>query len=99
MVPARAGIWVASLWVCTAALCVVADDPGVAAAEPRAARRRLTRREYEHSLRDLLDLPGLAVRDMLPEDGRAHGFDRCADALDVSPVHVAAWHAAHKARA
>jgi len=60
----------------------------------RAPRRRLTRREYEHSLRDLLDLPGLAVRDMLPEDGRAHGFDRCADALDVSPVHVAAWHAA-----
>lgn len=59
--------------------------------QARAAVRRLTRREHEHVLRDLLDLPGLAVRDLMPEDGRAHGFDRCADALDVSPVHVAAW--------
>ncbi len=76
-----------------------ADAPSSPTAEDglgqgRAPLRRLTRREYEHSLRDLLDLPGLAVRDMLPEDGRRHGFDRCADVLDVSPVHVAAWHAA-----
>jgi hypothetical protein len=76
--------------------CIAADDRAqeTASREARAPKRRLTRREYEYSLRDLLDLPGLAVRDMLPEDGRAHGFDRAADALDVSPVHVAAWHAA-----
>ncbi|MEI6240264.1 MAG: DUF1592 domain-containing protein [Planctomycetia bacterium] len=76
--------------------CIAADDraPETASREARAPKRRLTRREYEHTLRDLLDLPGLAVRDMLPEDGRAHGFDRAAAALDVSPVHVAAWHAA-----
>lgn len=76
--------------------CVAADDraPETVARDARAPKRRLTRREYEHTLRDLLGLPGLAVRDMLPEDGRAHGFDRAADALDVSPVHVAAWHAA-----
>ncbi|MFM8436603.1 MAG: DUF1592 domain-containing protein [Planctomycetia bacterium] len=88
----------AMLCLCAAAaVCIAADDRGTGDAESatvRAAKRRLTRREYEHSLRDLLDLPGLAVRDMLPEDARAHGFDRCADALDVSPVHVAAWHAA-----
>ncbi len=98
MSPWRAGMWAATLCACAAvAVSGVAADRSAGDAEPRparAAKRRLTRREYEHSLRDLLDLPGLALRDMLPEDGRAHGFDRCADALDVSPVHVAAWHAA-----
>ena len=98
MAERRVGIWAGLLCILTATAvpCSGADDrasaPEVRAA--RAPKRRLTRREYEHSLRDLLDLPGLAVRDMLPEDGRAHGFDRAADALDVSPVHVAAWHAA-----
>lgn len=87
--------WRVGLW-CATACAVVAAGPQWAFAEPepRAARRRMTRSEYEHSLRDLLDLPGLAVRDLLPDDGRAHGFDRCVDAIDVSPVHVAAWHAA-----
>lgn len=90
----RAGLLCAI--IAAAISCGAADDPGpdTPPSEARAAKRRLTRREYEHSLRDLLDLPGLAVCDMLPEDGRAHGFDRAADALDVSPVHVAAWHAA-----
>jgi len=97
------GRWRAGFW--TAAVCAaVAFGPRPVAAAPtrldegepetRAPRRRLTRSEYEHSLRDLLDLPGLTIRDMLPEDGRVHGFDRCVDALDISPVHVAAWHAA-----
>jgi hypothetical protein len=57
----------------------------------RAPHRRLNRREYEHTLRDLLDLPGLAVRDMLPEDGRGHGFDKSGAALELSPVHIAAY--------
>lgn len=60
----------------------------------RAPIRRLTRIEHEHTLRDLLDLPGLEVRGLLPEDGRAHGFDKSAAALDVSHVHVAGWYAA-----
>ena len=66
---------------------------GAKAAPPsaRAPHRRLNRREYENTLRDLLDLPGLAVRDMLPEDGRAHGFDKSGDALELSPVHIAAY--------
>ena len=98
MSPSRAGIGTVTLCaIAVMAVAAAADDRGAGgqnAPTARAAKRRLTRREYEHSLRDLLDLPGLAVRDMLPEDGRAHGFDRCADALDVSPVHVAAWHSA-----
>lgn len=92
------GIWAGLLCTLIAAAipCSAADDraPATDVRAARAPKRRLTRREYEHTLRDLLHLPGLAVRDMLPEDGRAHGFDRAADALDVSPVHVAAWHAA-----
>ncbi len=63
----------------------------------RAPLRRLTRIEYEHTLRDLLGLPGLAVRDLLPEDGRAYGFDKSAVALGVSHVHVAGWFAAAEA--
>ena len=95
MSPSRVGLWTAALCACSiAAASTAADDRAAEPPTARAAKRRLTRREYEHSLRDLLDLPGLPVRDMLPEDGRAHGFDRCAAALDVSPVHVVAWHAA-----
>jgi len=60
----------------------------------RAPIRRLTRIEYEHTLRDLLALPGLEVRGLLPEDGRADGFDKTAAALEVSHVHVAGWYAA-----
>lgn len=60
----------------------------------RAPIRRLTRIEHEHTLRDLLALPGLEVRALLPEDGRAGGFDKAAAALDVSRVHVAGWYAA-----
>ena len=66
-------------------------------AEPpvaRAPKRRLCRIEYEQTLRDLLALPGLAVRDMLPEDGRAHGYDKAAAALDISHVHMAGYYAA-----
>jgi len=63
----------------------------------RAPIRRLTRIEHEHTLRDLLALPGLEVHGLLPEDGRAHGFDKSAAALDVSHVHVAGWYAAAEA--
>ncbi|MFM7108799.1 MAG: DUF1592 domain-containing protein [Planctomycetaceae bacterium] len=80
----------AILLAAAAAQALVAAEPP-APPRARAACRRLNRREHENVLRDLLDLPGLDVRDLLPEDGRAHGFDRCAAGLDVSPVHVAAW--------
>lgn len=57
----------------------------------RTTLRRLNRTEYEHTLRDLLHLPGLAVRAMLPEDGRAHGFDKSGSALDISAVQLAKY--------
>ena len=60
----------------------------------RARMRRLTRSEFENTLRDLLALERLDIRDMLPEDGRVAGYDKIAEALDLSPVHLAAYSAA-----
>lgn len=55
----------------------------------RASMRRLNRTEYENTLRDLLDLPGLNIKDLLPDDGRVHGYDKSSSALDVSPILMA----------
>ena len=60
-------------------------------AEGRALFRRLNRDEYENTLRDLLDLPELAVKDLLPEDGRAFGFTKVGGALDLSHVQLAKY--------
>lgn len=49
--------------------------------------RRLNRYEYEHTLHDLLGIR-VNLKDMLPEDGKAHGFDNLGEALDVSSVHL-----------
>jgi hypothetical protein len=57
----------------------------------RAVLRRLNRTEYENTVRDLLSLPGLNVKDMLPEDGRAFGFDKSSSALDLSYVQLAKY--------
>ncbi len=57
----------------------------------RAVLRRLNRTEYENTLRDLLCLPGLNIKDMLPEDGRAFGFDKSAAGLDLSYVQLAKY--------
>ncbi len=50
--------------------------------------RRLTRAEYENTIRDLLDMPGIALAGSLPADGSAHGFDKHPEALDISHVNV-----------
>ena len=57
----------------------------------RATQRRLNRHEYEATLRDLLSLPYLEVRDYLPEDTTSHGFNKVGDALDVSHVQMARY--------
>ena len=57
----------------------------------RTRVRRLTRGEYENTMRDLFDMPGLALAGELPPDGSAHGFDNNSDALDVSHVNVAKY--------
>lgn len=53
--------------------------------------RRLTRTEYENTVRDLFDMPGLLLRDRLPGDGSAHGFDTNAEALSISHVNMAKY--------
>lgn len=73
-----------------AARITAAEDARVAA-EGRATRRRLNRQEYEYAVRDLLGLPWLPLREVLPEDAVAHGFNTVGDALDVSHVQVARY--------
>jgi hypothetical protein len=61
------------------------------AAEGKTRFRRLTRVEYEHTVRDLLELPGIPLAGELPADGSAHGFDNNGDALDISHVNLAKY--------
>ena len=53
----------------------------------RALFRRLSAQEYENALRDLLHLPSLRIKQLLPEDGRRHGYNKIGQALDLSNVH------------
>lgn len=57
----------------------------------RTVLRRLTRAEYENTVRDLFDMPGIALAGDLPADGSAHGFDKNSDALDISHVNMAKY--------
>lgn len=57
----------------------------------RTGLRRLTRVEYENTIRDLFDLPGIILQNELPPDGSAHGFDKNSDALDISHVNLAKY--------
>ena len=59
--------------------------------EGRTRIRRLTRVEYENTVRDLFSMPGIALKDDLPADGSAHGFDTNSDALDLSHVNLAKY--------
>src|SRR4029453_8988459 len=61
------------------------------AAEGRATGRRRNRYENENTLRDLLSLPYLRVKDFLPEDSVAHGSNKVGDSLDVSHVQMARY--------
>lgn len=54
----------------------------------RTSLRRMNRVEYENALRDLLALPLLRVKDLLPEDGQQFGFDKVAGALDISHIQM-----------
>jgi mono/diheme cytochrome c family protein len=69
---------------------IIAAEKQAAPAE-RTRIRRLTRVEYEQTLRDLFELPHLNLRELLPGDGSAHGFDNNADALDISHVNMARY--------
>ncbi len=49
--------------------------------------RRLTRVEYENTVRDLLGVR-TDLQALLPEDGKAHGFDKVSEGLDLSSSHL-----------
>ena len=57
----------------------------------RTVLRRLNRVEYEYTLRDLLALPYLAVKDMLPADAELAGFDTIGEVLTMSYVQQDAY--------
>ena len=56
---------------------------GRRAAEGRAVWRRLNRVEYENTVRDLLAVD-VDLKDLLPPDASAHGFDNSGEALHSS---------------
>jgi len=62
----------------------------------RVVPRRLSRLEYDNTVRDLL---GTSQRfgAGLPEDGVSHGFDRIADTLSISPLHMEQYERAAEA--
>jgi len=55
--------------------------------EGRVVYRRLNRTEYVHTVHDLLGID-TPLRDLLPEDGTAGGFDNIGAALNLSAVHL-----------
>ena len=57
----------------------------------RGPMRRLDRIEFEQNLRDLLELPHVDIRDMLPADRESHHFDKVASTLDISHVQLTAY--------
>jgi len=53
----------------------------------RVKSRRLTRREYEHSMHDLLGID-LPLSEQLPEDPATHGFETVASGQQLSHHHL-----------
>jgi hypothetical protein len=70
---------------------LLAADRAQVAKEGRATQRRLNRYEYEETLRDVLSLPYLDVKEFLPEDRESYGFNKVGDSLDVSHVQMARY--------
>lgn len=66
-------------------------DRSSRAKDGRATYRRLNRTEYENTLRDLLRVPGLRVKDLLPDDNLVHGFNKSSAGLDLSHVQLAKY--------
>ncbi len=62
--------------------------------EGRAVLRRMNRYEYENTLRDLLGAPWLQIKELLPEDGERHRFNKSGEALGVSHVQISRYLAA-----
>ncbi len=56
----------------------------------RVQVRRLTRREYENTVRDLLGV-GMPLQELLPEDTLSHGFETVADGQQLSHYNLASY--------
>jgi hypothetical protein len=67
------------------------------ARDGRAGVRRMSRSEYQNTLRDLLAMPHLDILELLPPDGRVAGYDKVANGQSLSPIHMAAYTAAAEA--
>ncbi|MFM8395282.1 MAG: DUF1587 domain-containing protein, partial [Acidobacteriota bacterium] len=70
---------------------ITAADRADVQANGRGPIRRLNRDEYEQNLRDLLKLPHLDIRDMLPEDRESHHYNKVSASLDLSRIQLAAY--------
>jgi hypothetical protein len=77
--PSPKEVEVLSTWITAQADAAVARR----AAEGRVVLRRLNRTEYENTVRDLLGVV-VDLKDMLPPDSSAHGFDNNGEALHLS---------------
>ncbi len=64
---------------------IVKQSAEVGGKEGRVVLRRLNRVEYENTVRDLFSV-NVSVKEMLPEDANAQGFDNVGAALNISPV-------------
>lgn len=63
---------------------------GASQARAHTVLRRLNRAEYEQTVNDLLGT-SVSLVELLPEDGRASGFDKLGEALDLSPVQMQSY--------
>lgn len=66
-------------------------DAAEVALQGRGPLRRLTRDEYEQNLRDLLSLPQLDIRDLLPQDREQEHCNKVSEVLDMSRIQLDAY--------
>jgi hypothetical protein len=72
-------------------VALYAADHAEVLAKGRGPLRRLNRDEYEQNLRDILHLPDLDIRDILPEDREGFRFNKTTGMLDMSRVQLTAY--------
>ena len=70
---------------------IATEERMTADAAGRSSVRRMNRTEYENALRDLLALPLLRVKELLPEDGQQFGFDKVGAGLDISHIQLSKY--------
>ena len=58
-----------------------------------ATVRRLSRTQYEHTIRDLFGIEW-SGKDRLPDDASAHGFDNLGDVASITPMQFETYFAA-----